>query len=186
MYNELMNIELSKTKKPKKSKKPIGKGIALPPLKFQDRVIKHKKVFNDKYAIDTKKLNKNILDLKYLKNANHVASFQPIEISAYLKNIIENIVKDNYNLKKEDFIHLNDTEKRILKRLFNFLKIEHDDVIEYSNDLQNQFEVAYGSFLAGNNNKELIQELKDYVKLALHENTINKKDGQIILKKLIT
>ena len=65
------------------------------------------------------------------------------------------LVRDYFNLKKDDFIHLNDTEKRILKRLLNFLKIEHDDVIEYSNDLQNQFEVAYGSFLAGNNNKEL-------------------------------
>ena len=185
MYSELMDEEINKSKRrPRKPIKQIAKGIALPPLKFQDRVIKHKKVFNNKYAIDTKKLSKNILDLKYLKNANHVASFQPIEISTYLKNIIENIVKDNYNLKKEDFIHLNDTEKRILKRLFNFLKIEHDDVIEYSNDLQNQFEVAYGSFLAGNNNKELIKELKDYVKLALHENTIKKKDGQNILKKL--
>ena len=185
MYSALMDEEINKSKRrPRKPRKQIAKGIALPPLKFQDRVIKHKKVFNNKYAIDTKKLNKNILDLKYLKNANHVASFQPIEISTYLKNIIENIVKDNYNLKKEDFIHLNDTEKRILKRLFNFLKIEHDDVIEYSNDVQNQFEVAYGSFLAGNNNKELIKELKDYVKLALHENTIKKKDGQNILKKL--
>ena len=182
MYSELMDMEIKKSKR--KPRKQIAKGIALPPLKFQDRVIKHKKVFNNKYAIDTKKLNKNILDLKYLKNANHVASFQPIEISTYLKNIIENIIKDNFNLKKEDFIHLNETEKRILKRLFNFLKIEHDDVIEYSNDLQKQFEVAYGSFLAGNNNKELMQELKDYIKLALHENTINKKEGQNILKKL--
>ena len=37
---------------------------------------------------------------------------------------------------------------------------------------------------AGNTNKELIQELKDYIKLALHESTINKTDGQLILKKL--
>ena len=167
------------------NKRPTkGSGIAFPPLKLQDRVIKHKKVFNNKYAIDTKKLKKNILDLKYLKNANHVATFQPIEISTYLKNIIENIIKDNYNLKKEEFNHLNETEKRILKRLFHFLKIQNEDVMDYTNDLTNQFQVAYGSFLAGNNNKELIQELKEYVKLAIHENTINKSDGQLILNKL--
>ena len=165
-------------------KKSSGKGIILPPLKFQERVIKHKKVFNNKYAIDTKKLKKHILDLKYLKNANHVLTFQPIEISTYLKNIIENIIKDNYNLNKEEFIHLNDTEKRILKRLFKFLKIKNDDVLEYSNDLTKQFEMAYGSFLAGNTNKELKQELKEYINLALHENTINKSDGKLILKKL--
>ena len=56
--------------------------------------------------------------------------------------------------------------------------------MDYTNDLTNQFQVAYGSFLAGNNNKELIQELKEYVKLAIHENTINKSDGQLILNKL--
>jgi hypothetical protein len=166
-------------------KKQNGNGInPLKPLILKDRIIKHKKVFNNKYAIDTKKLKNNILDLKYLKNANHVATFQPIEISSYLKNIIENIIKDNYNIQKEEFIHLNNTEKRILKRLFYFLKIKNDDVMDYDYNIQKRFEVAYGSFLAGNTNKELIQELKDYVKLALHESTINKTDGQLILKKL--
>ena len=81
---------------------------------------------------------------------------------------------------------MNNTEKRILKRLFNFLKIKNDDdvIMDYDYNIQKRFEVAYGSFLAGNTNKELIQELKDYIKLALHESTINKTDGQLILKKL--
>ena len=169
-------------KRLRRKKDQTGNGINS--LVFKDRVIKHKKVFNNKYAIDTKKFKKNILDLKYLKNANHVATFQPIEISSYLKNIIENIIKDNYNIQKEEFIHLNNTEKRILKRLFYFLKIKNDDVMDYDYNIQKRFEVAYGSFLAGNTNKELIQELKDYVKLALHESTINKTDGQLILKEL--
>jgi hypothetical protein len=53
-----------------------------------------------------------------------------------------------------------------------------------NDSIQHNFEVAYGSFLAGNDNKELINELIQYVKLALHENTISKKDGYEILKKL--
>ena len=168
--------------------KSFGIGIQLEPLKFQHRVIKHKQVFNNnKYAIDTKKLKKNILDLKYVKNANHVATFQPIEISNNLKNIIENIIKDHYNLQKEQFNDLTSTELRILKRLFKFLNI-HDAPLETNskeNDsIQQKFEVAYASFLAGNDNKELIKELSQYVKLALHENTISKKDGYEILKKL--
>ena len=168
--------------------KSFGIGIQLEPLKFQHRVIKHKQVFNNnKYAIDTKKLKKNILDLKYVKNANHVATFQPIEISNNLKNIIENIIKDHYNLQTEQFNDLTSTELRILKRLFKFLNI-HDAPLETNskeNDsIQQKFEVAYASFLAGNDNKELIKELSQYVKLALHENTISKKDGYEILKKL--
>lgn len=168
-----------------------GVGIQLKPLRIQNRIIKHKQVFNNnKYAIDTKKLKKNILDLKYVKNANHVATFQPIEISDKLRYIIDNIIKDFYNVQNEDFNNLNTTEKRILKRLFTFLNIQNNtlnDSSSYSdkNDsIQHNFEVAYGSFLAGNDNKELINELIQYVKLALHENNISKKDGYEILKKL--
>ena len=172
------------------NKKKKGKGIQLKPLRIQNRIIKHKQVFNNnKYAIDTKKLKKNILDLKYVKNANHVATFQPIEISDKLRYIIDNIIKDFYNVQNEDFNNLNTTEKRILKRLFTFLNIQNNTLNESSysdkNDsIQHNFEVAYGSFLAGNTNKELINELINYVKLALHENTISKKDGYEILKKL--
>jgi hypothetical protein len=170
--------------------KQFAKGIQLKPLRIQSRIIKHKQVFNNnKYAIDTKKLKKNILDLKYVKNANHVATFQPIEISNKLRYIIDNIIKDFYNVQNEDFNNLNTTEKRILKRLFTFLNIQNNTLNESSysdkNDsIQHNFEVAYGSFLAGNTNKELINELIQYVKLALHENTISKKDGYEILKKL--
>jgi len=173
-----------------KPKKQFAKGIQLKPLRIQNRIIKHKQVFNNnKYAIDTKKLKKNILDLKYVKNANHVATFQPIEISDKLRSIIDNIIKDFYNVQNEDFNNLNTTEKRILKRLFTFLNIQNNTLNDSSysdkNDsIQHNFEVAYGSFLAGNNNKELINELIQYVKLALHENNISKKDGYEILKKL--
>jgi hypothetical protein len=189
------SIVLNTSPPPKKVKiidktKQFAKGIQLKPLRIQNRIIKHKQVFNNnKYAIDTKKLKKNILDLKYVKNANHVATFQPIEISDKLRYIIDNIIKDFYNVQNEDFNNLNTTEKRILKRLFTFLNIQNNTLNESSysdkNDsIQHNFEVAYGSFLAGNDNKELINELIQYVKLALHENTISKKDGYEILKKL--
>ena len=149
------------------------------------RVIKHKKVFNNKYAIDIKKLKKNILDLKYLKNTNHVATFQPIQISAHLKTIVDKIIADNYNVQEDEFETLNNTEKRILKRLMKFLKINIAFIDTYDmNHIQNNFEIAYGSFLAGNTNKDLIEELKEYILLALHEGTINKKDGMKILTKL--
>ena len=45
-------------------------------LKKQTRIIKHNQTFNNKYAIDKKKLQKNILALKYVKNANNVATFK--------------------------------------------------------------------------------------------------------------
>jgi len=169
------NVLQNKSPPPTKKK---GRGV-------QHRAIKHKQVFNNnKYAIDIKKLKKNILDLKYVKNANHVATFQPIAISNNLKTIIDDIIKDHYNVQNEDFKNLNSTEKRILKRLFTFLNIENNTLDAPNDSIQQKFEVAYGSFLAGNDNKELLKELSQYVKLALHENTISKKDGYEILKKL--
>jgi hypothetical protein len=42
----------------------------------------------------------------------------------------------------------------------------------------------YGSFLAGNDNEDLIKELKEYIKLAVHENIISKDVGRTMMNKL--
>jgi len=159
-----------------KMKKKIfgGRGI-------QSREIKHKKEFH-KYAIDLKKLHHNILALKYLKNANNVATFHPIEISDTLKEILNNFLYDGEQIDTLDFEKLSHTEKRILKRLYSFLKIDFD--FDYDDQFQKRFEVMYGSWLAGNDNKELKRELKEYIKLAVHEAIISKQEGTSMMQKL--
>jgi hypothetical protein len=44
----------------------------------------------------------------------------------------------------------------------------------------------YGSFLAGNDNKEMKKELKEYIKIARHENIISKMEATKMLEKLST
>ena len=151
-----------------------GRGI-------QSREIKHKKVFH-KYAIDLKKLNHNILALKYLKNANNVATFHPIEISDTLKDLLNNFLYDGEQIDAPDFAKLSHTEKRILKRLYSFLKIDFE--FDYDDQFQKRFQVMYGSWLAGNDNLELIKELKEHIKLAIHEAIISKQEGASMLHKL--
>ena len=151
-----------------------GRGI-------QSREIKHKKSFH-KYAIDLKKLRHNILALKYLKNANNVATFNPIEISKTLKEFLEHFLHDGKQIDSSDFEKLSHTEKRILKRLYSFLKI--DFVFDHDDQFQKRFEVMYGSWLAGNDNEDLIKELKEYIKLAVHENIISKDVGRTMMNKL--
>lgn len=166
-----------------------GNGIINSRL-FQKRIVKHRKEFNGKYAIDIKKLTSNILDLKYLKTANHVNRFHPIEISDTLKTIIVNIIKhQNVDDTDELIKKLSFGEKRVLNRLLRYLKIIHPVLHKNSEEddedqFQKEFETAYGSFLAGNDSKELIKKLKEYVKIALHEKSLSKKDGEDILKKL--
>ena len=158
----------------KKNVRFVGRGI-------QTREIKHKKEFH-RYAIDLKKLHHNVLALKYLKNANNVATFKPIQISDSFKEIIENFLYDGEKINEADFNSLSITEKRILKRLYSFLKIDFD--FDYSDDFQNRFQVMYGSFLAGNDSHLLKRELKEYIKLAVHEAIISEREGNQMLQKL--
>ena len=148
----------------------------------QSRIIKDKQELGGKYAIDKKLLNKNILALKYLKNANNVATFKPIEISDPFKSLIEKYVLKGHKIEDNDFKSLSVTEKRVLKRLYSFLKMDH--TFDNNEDFQKQFQVMYGSFLAGNNNEDLIKQLKEYVKLAVHESIISKAEGNKMLHKL--
>ena len=147
----------------------------------QSRLIKYKKEIH-KYAIDLKKLSKNILALKYVKNANNVATFKPIEISQPLKQLIQSKVLKQQKISPKEFQALSVTEQRVVKRLYSFLKIDFDHA--HSDDFQTKFEVMYGSFLAGNNNADLKKQLKEYVKLALHEAIITKEESQRMLDKL--
>jgi len=149
----------------------------------QSRAIKDKQAFHDKYAIDKKKLKRNILALKYLKNANHVATFKPIEISEQLKKLIEQNVMKGQKIEDSDYKLLSVTERRVLKRLYSFLKMD-DHMTDHNENFQKDFQVMYGSFLAGNNNETLISQLKEYVKLAVHESIISKAEGKKMLDKL--
>ena len=153
-------------------------------LKKQTRIIKHNQTFNNKYAIDKKKLQKNILALKYVKNANNVETFKPIEISDHLKSIIDQSIMKGQKVSESDFKTLSVTERRVIKRLYSFLKM--DLGVDHKDNFQKEFEVMYGSFLAGNDNKEMKKELKEFVKIARHENIISKMEATKMLEKLST
>ena len=134
------------------------------------------------YLKNNSLLKKNILALKYLKNANNVATFKPIEVSDSFKSLIEKFVMKGRKIDDSDFKALSVTEKRVLKRLYSFLKMDNN--FDHNEDFQKQFQVMYGSFLAGNNNEDLIKQLKEYVKLAIHEAIISKAEGKKMLDKL--
>ena len=112
-----------------------------------------------------------------------MATFNPIEISDTLKELLENFIYDGEEISASDFDKLSHTEKRVLKRLYSFLKIDFD-FDHHDDQFQKRFEVMYGSFLAGNDNADLKKELKEYVKLAIHEAIISKQEGASMMHKL--
>ena len=111
-----------------------------------------------------------------------MATFKPIEVSDSFKSLIEKFVMKGHKIDDSDFKALSVTEKLFLKRLYSFLKM--DNYFDHNEDFQKQFQVMYGSFLAGNNNEDLIKQLKEYVKLAIHEAIISKAEGKKMLDKL--
>jgi hypothetical protein len=128
-----------------------------------------------------KKLNNNILALKYSSTGNHIPTYQPIEISDELKSIIKNMHEEHES--DEDVSKLSFSEKRILARLKQHLRSPsiHNDLDE--NFVEN-FEVCLGNFEAGNDSQLLKNTLKDYVKVALHEGIITQHVASNILSKL--
>ena len=87
-------------------------------------------------------------------------------------------------VSESDFKTLSVTERRVIKRLYSFLKM--DLGVDHKDNFQKEFEVMYGSFLAGNDNKEMKKELKEYIKIARHENIISKMEATKMLEKLST
>ena len=86
---------------------------------------------------------------------------------------------------ESDFKTLSVTERRVIKRLYSFLKM--DLGVDHKDNFQKEFEVMYGSFLAGNDNKEMKKELREYIKkIARHENIISKMEATKMLEKLST
>ena len=116
-----------------------------------------------------------------MKNANNVATFKPIEISEPLKHLVENFVMAGKKVGESDFKMLSVTERRILKRLYSFLKMDLDT---NQDNFQKKFEVMYGSFLAGNDSAEFKKQLKEYIKIARHEAIITKEEATKMLAKL--
>jgi hypothetical protein len=87
-------------------------------------------------------------------------------------------------VSESDYKTLSVTERRVIKRLYSFLKM--DLGVDHKDNFQKEFEVMYGSFLAGNDNKEMKKELKEYIKIARHENIISKTEASKMLEKLST
>jgi hypothetical protein len=62
------------------------------------------------------------------------------------------------------------------------LKLDLDTT--HAENFQKEFEVMYGSFLAGNDSAELKKQLKEFIKVAKHEAIISKTEAAKMLAKL--
>ena len=105
---------------------------------------------------------------------------KPVKITKNLKEVILLTLQKNFN--KEKYNKLTSQEKDIFKRFLRASKINtilEDDEEDEMND--KRFHILLGEIKAGNNNIEMIKELRKYALKAFNEGKISRSQLNNIL-----
>ena len=114
-------------------------------------------------------------------NTNRIIyNMKPVKITKSLKEVILLTLQKNFN--KEKYNKLTSQEKDIFKRFLRASKINtilEDDEEDEMND--KRFHILLGEIKAGNNNIEMIKELRKYALKAFNEGKISRSQLNNIL-----
>ena len=106
-----------------------------------------------------------------------------MKISKDLSDLILSTTKNDFN--KEKYEKLNKTEKTIFKRFIKVTKIKIDLDDEEEEELNNKrFNILMGELTSGNNNPELIKEVRRYAVNAFNEGKLSRHQMNNILLDL--
>jgi hypothetical protein len=130
----------------------------------------------NKFYIDMKKFKNGLLCVKYTSNDNIHPKLRTTIMSKELKNILENY----FNEKKVDKSILNKLskdDKLIINKLGKLLDINDfmDDTIE--DEFNEKFNTLIGIYNAGNDNPDIIKQLKKLILNAIHQGIMTQKEG---------
>ena len=117
-------------------------------------------------------------------NTNRIIyNMKPVKITSKLKEVILLTLQKNFN--KEKYNKLTSQEKDIFKRFLRASKINtilEDDEEDEMND--KRFHILLGEIKAGNNNIEMIKELRKYALKAFNEGKISRSQLNNILLEI--
>ena len=154
-FLEMYNYYLGNTKDEgsglKRKTKKIIKGCG----KMNDN---YRKVNN--LLVDVNKLKNGVFSIMYEKNRykHRVPNFN---ISNDARDVLNDILDDKFD--ERFFNKLNGDEKNMVSQMIYGLQLKdnHNIVKSELDKLYNQFEIDRGEYISGNDNKELINRLKD-------------------------
>ena len=135
---------------------------------------------NSKHFLDEGELEKNNLVMKSNNTNRIIYNMKPVKITSKLKEVILLTLQKNFN--KEKYSKLTSQEKDIFKRFLRASKINtilEDDEEDEMND--KRFHILLGEIKAGNNNIEMIKELRKYALKAFNEGKISRSQLNNIL-----
>ena len=154
----------------------MGKGRA----HFESTLSKRKYISNDKFYIDTRKLDDNILSVKYAKTEANIPSLRSQSISTDLKELIQDAINEKYDNCL--FKKLGDTDRRVFKRLCSVCKINDIEIDDPEDKLfQQRFEILKDEWINGNSSPQNKQELKRCILEAYQSNKIPRNEAMLLL-----
>ena len=115
---------------------------------------------NHKYFIDKSKLNKNVLEIRYVKN-RHLTNIKSQMISNEVKKILQDVI-NNGTFDTKDFYKLPNVEQHLMRTVLSMLDLS--DVLDGDDDaFGKKFEILKGELASGNNSQLLKHKLKQYI-----------------------
>jgi FtsZ-binding cell division protein ZapB len=141
-----------------------------------------------KYALSLKKLNDKRLDAKTLKSGGSVKDLSNIPISEDMQDILNDLI-DNKKFNEKHLHRLSASEKRIFKKLINGsglygkykVKLVESDQEQKENE---RYEMLKGIYSAGNDSREVIQELKQLIIKFMNDGRLPRKEALEIIYEL--
>jgi len=136
------------------------------------------------YYLDKKKLNENILTVKYTKTDSPIQKLRTQKISNELKEIINDVITNKFN--NRIYNGLNETDKRLFNRFIETVKLTDSIPIDNTLDdnFQKNYQVLIGEFQSGNNSPEIKDALKRFVVEGLGMGIINRSESLFLLYQL--
>lgn len=159
----------------------VGRGIAMPAKQMTHTEF-------GKYAISRPQLAKGFLTLRYLKHGQSVSSIPTTKISEDFADFLESFLETQH-LDQKRLDKLPSIEKRLFAKIINgsglygkykvrLIKSKEEE------EEEKRFQLVKGIFIAGNDNPEVIKELKQFIIKFMADGRIPKREGTDLLLQL--
>jgi hypothetical protein len=132
-------------------------------------------------------IDKNVFNILYKSGSNHHL-FPPIKISNEYRDFLKELIDDCRindeklsNLNEPESIHFNNV--LIASGLSNKFKLKANNS-EKIKEENNRFNILLGEIKAGNNNRQIIKELKSLIKKFMNDGRLNKNEAQQALNEI--
>jgi hypothetical protein len=157
----------------------------------REALVPNQKNFGN-YALSLNALKKGFLCIRYPSGA-YISGFPRTMISSRLRKILNDIVFEDKFLE-EDYRDLDEAEQKLFDDLITFCKMDKKDSVKlykhkkYSDkdrdEMIKRFNILKGELLAGNDNPNIVKELKVLVLKMYHEKVISKTEMNKIMYHL--